>query len=208
MRSISRFEADLLRILHALLGRSPIEGAWPLIAGRHKKPHCLSRGAVELVQDALAKGCVWRLAREGGWLPDRYLRGDRVASGRLWERTAPEELGLSFSRFTLSFLIWLTAENPADRPVRWNPSEHELTVGDRLMIFHAYEALRAGPSEPAKLGDVPQFARNALCRVAFPEDFLGVRAGIEARLLNLDRGAGRLRAGGDSAVSDCPLGRA
>lgn len=173
MRSISRFEADLLRILHALLGRAPLEGARPLIAGRHERPECLGRGAVELVQDALAKGCVWRLAREGGWLRDRYLRGDRVAAGRLWERTSPEDLGLRFSRHTLGFLIWLTAHHPADRPVRWAPDERELTVGDRLVIFYGYEAMRAGPADPAKLRDVPPFGRHALCRLAFPEDFIG-----------------------------------
>jgi hypothetical protein len=178
MRSISRFEADLLRILHALLGRAPLEGARPLIAGRHARPRCLGRGAVELVQDALAKGCVWRLAREGGWLPDRYLRGDRVAAGRLWERTLPEDLGLSFSRYTLGFLIWLTADHPADRPVHWNPGERDLTIGDRLLLFYGYEALRAGLVDPAKLRDVLQFPRHALCRLAFPEDFIGARPGV------------------------------
>ena len=179
MRSISRFEADLLRILHALLGRAPLEGAWGLIAGRQERPECLGRDAVELVKDALAKGCVWRLAREGGWLPDRHLRGDRVAAGRLWERTPPEELGLSFSRHTMSFLIWLTADRPEDRPVRWNPDERDLTIGDRLVMFYGYEALRAGPADPAKLREVPQFSRHALCRLAFPEDFIGTRPGLE-----------------------------
>jgi hypothetical protein len=179
MRSISRFEADLLSILHALLGRAPLEGARALIAGRQERPQCLGRGAVELVQDALAKGCVRRLAREGGWLPDRYLRGDRVTAGRLWERTPPEDLGLSFSRHTLSFLIWLTADHSADRPVRWNPGERDLTVGDRLVMFYGYEALRTGPADPAKLREVLQFPRHALCRLAFPEDFIGARPGLE-----------------------------
>lgn len=172
MRSVSRFEADLLRILHALLGRAPIEGARPLIAARRERPKCLSRGAVELVQDALAKGCVGRLAREGGWLADRYLRGDRVASGRLWDRTPPEDLGLDFSRYTLGFLIWLTADHPADRPVRWNPGERDLTVADRLVLFYAYEAMRNGPADQAKVRELPQFARHALARLAFLEDFL------------------------------------
>jgi hypothetical protein len=179
MRSVSRFEADLLRILHALLGRAPLEGARPLITGRHERPKCLGRRAVELVQDALMKGCVWRLAREGGWLADRHLRGGRIASGRLWERTPPEDLGLSFTRYTLSFLIWLTANSPADRPVRWNPGERDLTVGDRLVLFYGYEALRAGLADPAKLREMPQFPRHALCRLAFPGDFIGVRPGLE-----------------------------
>ncbi len=172
MRSVSRFEADLLRILHALLGRAPIEGARALIAVRRERPKCLSRGAVELVQEALAKGCVWRLARDGGWLADRYLRDDRIASGRLWERTPPEELGLHFSRYTLSFLIWLTADHPSDRPARWNPGERDLTVGDRLVLFYAYEAIRNGPADQARVRELPPFARQALVRLAFPDDFL------------------------------------
>ncbi len=187
MRSISRFEADLLRILHALLGRAPIEGARPLIDGRQPRPKCLSRAAVELVQDALAKGCVWRLAREGGWLPDRYLRGDRVATGRLWERTPSDDLGLSYSRYTLDFLLWLTADHPADRPARWNPGERALTVGDRLLLFYAYEALRACSG---RLVDVPQFPRHALCRLAFPEDFVGNRPGLQPDFSTWTEGLG------------------
>jgi hypothetical protein len=177
MTSVSRFEADLLRILQAVLGRVPAEGVRGLITARCPRPKCLSRGAVHLVQEALAKGCVWRLAREGGWIVDRHIRGDCVASGRLWERTSPEDLGLRFSGSTLEFLIWLTAEHPADRPARWKLKLHDLSISDRLVLFYGYEVLRAGagPSRPV---DLPQFARHALCRLAFTEDFSGATSPI------------------------------
>lgn len=181
MTPVSRFEADLLRVVHALLGRAPLAGALPLIVGRRERPACLGRGVVALVQDALAKGCVWRLAREGGWRPERHLRGDRVAAGRLWERTPPEELGLSFSRHALAFLIWLTADHPGDQPARWSPDEGELTVGDRVVLFLAYEALRTTQVAPM-LRTLPAFSGHGLCRLAFPEDFAGGQAPFEADL--------------------------
>jgi anaerobic ribonucleoside-triphosphate reductase activating protein len=174
MRSVSRFEADLLRVLHAVLGRAPVEGVLPVIAGRRKRPKCLGREAVGLVQEALGKGCVWRLACEGGWLPGRHLRGDRVATGRLWERTPPEGLGLSFTRFTMNFLIWLTADPPGDGPVRGDPGRPSLSVGDWLVVFYAYEALRTTKVAAALRGLRP-FYLNELCRLAFPDDFAEAR---------------------------------
>ena len=176
MTAVSRFEADLLRLLDALLGRGPVEGALPVIVSRREPPPCLGRGAVALVQERLAKGVTWRLARRGAWRPERHLRGDRVASGRLWQRTDPEDLALSFSRRTLEFLIWLTARHPGDRSGRWSANPEALTVGDRLVIFEAFEALR--PFEVHKhFLEMPEFARDGLCRVAFPDDFAGIDPG-------------------------------
>lgn len=169
MKAVSRFEADLLRILHALLGRTPLEGAWSRIVGRAERPRCLSRDAVLLVQDALAKGCVVRLARAGGWRPARHMRGERPASGRLWERTPPEELGLSFSRHSLKFLIWITAEHPGDEAKRWRPIPEELTVGDRLLLFFSYEALRMSQVARSILA-LPTLAGDGLIALAFPDD--------------------------------------
>jgi hypothetical protein len=170
MRAVSRFESELLRILHALLGRAPLSGALPLIVGRREPPKCLGRDAVELIQETLAKGCVWRLARMGGWLPERHLRGDRVAAGRLWERTPPEELGLTFSGQSLALLIAITAHHPGDKAAFQGFEGAKLTVGDGLLAFFAFEALREA-EVGRSLRDVPLFSKNDLCRLAFPEDF-------------------------------------
>src|SRR4051812_37392059 len=97
MQTVSRFEANLLRLLYYFLRREPIERALPLVENRCQAPACLSRTAVRLVQDALAKGCPFLLGRRGGWMKERHLRGERVASGRLWQRTLPPDLGLAFS---------------------------------------------------------------------------------------------------------------
>src|SRR5262249_34921919 len=114
MQSVSRFEANLLKLLYFFLGREPAEGALPPVEKPLPEPDCLNRPAVRLVQDALAKGCVALAARRGGWRRERHLRGDGVVEGRLWERTPPRELGLRFTRHSLAFLVWVTAHAPKD----------------------------------------------------------------------------------------------
>src|SRR5438094_9971884 len=96
MNYVSRFEANLLRVLYSVFGRVPVEQILPIVLGALPRPHCLSRDAVDLVQDALAKGCVQWLARNGGWRRERHLRGTRAVEGRLWERTPLAELNLEF----------------------------------------------------------------------------------------------------------------
>src|SRR6516162_3110461 len=61
MKTVSRFEANLLRILRSFLQRAPLERALPLVMEPSDRPPCLSRAVVELVQDHLRKGCVWLL---------------------------------------------------------------------------------------------------------------------------------------------------
>jgi hypothetical protein len=125
---------------------------------------------VELVQDALAKGCVRLLVRRDGWRHERYLRGERPQEGRLWERTPPEELGLTFSRHTLDFLLWITAADLSDKQAGWQPSPEAFTLGDWLFLFFAYDTLR-----PTGLIEVFQtqlpFTQHGLCWLAFPDDF-------------------------------------
>lgn len=180
MKAVSRFEYNLLRILHFFLGRVPLEQARPLVSNRweKEKPKCLSHTAIELAQDALAKGCVEILARglhkntarSGGWRRERFLRDERPVEGRLWERTPPAELGLSFSRHTLDFLMWVTLAKPADGRAAWIPPEDELQIGDHLLLFLAYHALRETDVGLALRSRLP-FTANGLCRLAYPEDF-------------------------------------
>ncbi len=174
MKVVSRFEANLLRILHFFLGRVPREQAVPLLLNAHAQPPCLSATAVELVQDALAKGLTLVLARGGGWRRERHLRGDRVADGRLWERTPPAELGLAFSRHSLNFLVWVTAHKPATDKPGWAAPIKELSPADSLLLYLAYSALHGSlrGSEAAPLVSGPALSRNALCRLAYPDDFL------------------------------------
>jgi hypothetical protein len=178
MQTVTRFEANLLRLLSFFLHREPAERVLPLFDQRFKLPPCLSRGAVHLVQDALAKGCVFLLAHRGGWRRERFLRGDRVVEGRLWERTPPVELGLKFSAHTLDFLQWITANRPGDKDGRWRPPEGSLTTGDRVVLYFAYQGLRQiaqkqGGSLPA---NEPPFTEHGLCWLAYPEDYAAAPA--------------------------------
>jgi hypothetical protein len=170
---VSRFEANLLRILRFFLKRGSADQALPLIFARCEAPPCLSRTAVLLVQDTLAKGCTHLLARAGAWRRERYLRAGQGVDGRLWERTPPQLLGLSFSRHTMKFLMWITAEDPTDKKTRWTaPDEDERSVGDLLLCFYAFEALR-DTDAARSLWQRSLFTHHGLCHLAYPEQAFG-----------------------------------
>lgn len=173
MHNVSRFEASLLRLLYYFLRREPIERALPLIEARCDVPPCLSRVSVRLVQDALAKGCTYLLAVRGGWRDERFLRGMKAVHGRLWQRTVPEQLGLSFTRDTLGFLIWITAARPGDKTPPWQPPHATLSVGDLLLLFFAHEGLRETVEGlgAATLRTRDPYMRHGLCWLAYPEDY-------------------------------------
>ena len=106
MKSISRFEVNLLRVLRAVVQQAPVEHVLPLLVKPLPRPKCLSRDAVDLVEDTLAKGCVQFLARRG-WMRERFMRAGTSTEGRLWQRSTPAELGLAFSPHALEFLLQL-----------------------------------------------------------------------------------------------------
>jgi hypothetical protein len=173
MQNVSIFEASLLRLLSYFLRREPPERALPLVERRVQAPPCLSRPAVDLVKDALGKGCVFLLAQRGGWRDERHLRGAKLAAGRLWQRTKPEDLGLEFSRHSLAFLIWITSARPGDKDPGWQPPANELTPADLLLLFFAHEGLRDTVDSlgaPALRKRAP-YSQHGLCWLAYPEDF-------------------------------------
>lgn len=173
MQTVSRFEANLLRLLYFFFRREPLERALPLVENRMEQPPCLSRNAVRLIEQGLAKGCTHELARRGGWRVERHLRGDRVIEGRLWQRTDPQLLGFRFSASTLDFLIWITACRPNDKEGGWQPQEEDLTPADRLLLYFAYEMLREG-AESLGVSEMRRrqpFNQHGLCWLAFPGDY-------------------------------------
>jgi hypothetical protein len=173
MKVVSRFEANLLGLLHALLRRGPAGRSLPTLSAGTAAPSCLSREAVDLIQDALAKGIISELARAGGWRRERHLRGGAVVAGRLWERTPPRDLGLRFSAETVRFLIALTAVDlRKPKEFAWRPQLPSLTLGDQVLLYFAYAGLRENSAhESLALARRPAFLGHALCRLAFPQDF-------------------------------------
>jgi hypothetical protein len=170
MRTVSGFEGNLLRVLHGLLGRAPMESVVALVQAPMPRPRGLQPNAIALVQESLAKGCVQWLAR-AGWQRGRYLRGERPMEGRLWERTPPSELALRFSRHSLSFLLWLTSKRPVGGSLAWDAPAGELTPADRLLLFLAHETLR-GTGAAAGIRALSAVRTNVLCRLAYPQDFV------------------------------------
>ena len=167
MRQVTRFESNLLKILHAVLGRVPAAHVLKPLTQTWRRPPCLSRDCVDLVQDTLAKGCTYYLAT-GGWRDERFLRGEDAAGGRLWQRTPPAELGLEFSAFTLDFLIWLTEANVSKESV-WQPFEEEsLTLGDRLVLAMTFDAVSA-TEIGAYWATSETFSGDGLCVLMHPE---------------------------------------
>jgi FtsH ternary system domain X6 len=176
MKSVSRFEANLLRLLYYFLQQAPVQQALPLLEAKIDRPKCLGRDAVDLVKDALGKGCMLLLVRLGGWRRDRFLRNEKPVEGRLWERTRPQNLGLSFSRNTLDFLVWVTAKKPTEDKKGWQPPLSRLTEGDLLLLYFAHEALR-GNDMGAELLKRQPMSRHGLCWLAFPDDYARASVG-------------------------------
>jgi len=173
-KQVSRFEANLIRILRFFLQQVPSETALPLLVQKYPEPPCLSANAIALIKDSLAKGCVLELVHAGAWRQTRHLRGEKVVTGRLWQRTPVPELALHFSSHSMRFLIWMTANQAAETKPFWQAPSNELTVGDEWLLFLAYTALRQVQDLGAAMrGPDTPFSRNALCWLAYPDDFSG-----------------------------------
>ena len=166
-KAISRFESNLLRVLRGLVEQVPAQRILPLLSQPLPRPKCLSRDAVELVQDTLAEGCVHWLARHG-WMRERFLSNGSVVEGRLWERTSPHDLGLTFSAHTLEFLVQLVSGTVGTSV----PKVEELTLGDRLVMLLSFNVLRhTDPGDKLRLKWLPLY-QDGLCRLAFLEELL------------------------------------
>ena len=192
MRSVTRFEANLLQLLWFFLHREPSERALPLLENRCDAPRCLNRNAVHLIQDALAKGCVFLLARQGGWRRERSCAANELSRAGYGNGTPPAELGLTFSAHTLRFLIWITAHRPGDTKYLLSVPEDELTLGDRLLFYFAHERLRsvADGLDARTLRSQQPFLNHALCWLAFPEDFTATPAEARPNFTSWTNGTG------------------
>jgi len=168
-RVVNKFEGRLITILRGIVRLGPMDAALPCVFEKMPAPRGLGTTCVQLACDSLAKGCIQYLAKIGGWRHERFLRDGQPIEGRFWERIPLAERQLTFSRHALEFLIWLTAEHPTHAKM-FDPPFDELTLADELLFFLAYDALRdteAGPVWRSKR----LFARNALCRLHYAEEF-------------------------------------
>ncbi|MDG2223698.1 MAG: hypothetical protein P8L85_20125, partial [Rubripirellula sp.] len=145
MRGVSHFETDLLRILQGVVSRTPIEQFRSQLLRGQLPPKCLCRDAIDLIEQSISTGVVMRITRSGAWQSSRHLKAGSFVEGSLWERTPPENLGLSFSQASLELLIDLTAtQNAESMPVQTAGSKHTpstYTLGDRLLQYYVAGAM-------------------------------------------------------------------
>lgn len=174
--TVSRFEFNLLRLARGLLDGGPIEPLAPLVYADPGSPPCLSRTAVRLLEDTLAKGVIARLVRAGGWRVERFLRPSTPVTGRVWERLPLTERTLSFGRHSLQFLMWLTGHKPTGSAnTGWDASPSELTAGDELFLGLAFDALKPlGDVTPTLVGK-QGFRGNRLAWLFGPAEFVRER---------------------------------
>ena len=155
------------------MGKSSTSQTLPLVLRKFQgqRPKCLSRTSVELVKDSLRKGCVSLLTKWGGWQRESFLRNQAAKKGRLWERTSPVDLGLTFSAETLKLLIWLTDADCSDPKVKWVGKKGQpLTLGDQFFWFLVIRCLRETELVD-KLAKHPLVSSNGLISLAYPKVF-------------------------------------
>jgi FtsH ternary system domain X6 len=172
VRTVSKFEHDLLVILRHLFGRAAPQQAHALLGAKQPAPKCLSRDCVELVKDTLAKGVVLHLVRAGGWRNDSFLADGVPTGGRVWNRIPLPNRKPTFSRNVLDFLIWLTAERPDASNDQWLNASGS-TPADEWFFAVAYDRLREEPDWQAGLRIRSAFANNPYCWLLSPGDFVG-----------------------------------
>jgi len=188
-REVSRFEFNLLNILRFFLGHHPSDRGLRDLRIQVSRPPCLSRTAIELVQDSLAKGCVLHLVRSGGWRNDRFLRDGQPNRGRAWERSPLDERSLRFSGHIVEFLMWAASERVHETNVAWDAAD--LSPADELFFWLAFDQCRTDPDVADALRVKSAFRDNPLCWIAFPGEmpagteppsfepcFTGIRAAI------------------------------
>jgi len=170
---VSRFEYHLLRVLRFFLGHFPTDQGLSLLRSSIAAPTCLSRTAIRLAEETLAKGCVLFLARSGAWRNDRYLHEGQPITGRVWERIPLAERTLSFTPAVLRFVVWATSEKLPGTKEKWNPPAEGLTPADELFFYLAFEACRADPPLLDVLRHREAFATNPWAWLACPAEVAG-----------------------------------
>ncbi|MCA9064440.1 MAG: hypothetical protein KDA96_15320 [Planctomycetaceae bacterium] len=180
MKEVSEFEAKMLRILRCVMHHASVEQTMSLLVRPSRRPPCLSRNCIELIQDGLSKGVTEWLARSG-WTGDRFLQSNQIVFGRLWERHLPDRLALSFSRNSMEILLWLTTQNFSEPKHQIKVDSTTLTCGDSLLMLMTFSALRRTLGGPVLLAQ-PGFQYHGLIDLMFPDDVGGTLDGTEPSL--------------------------
>ena len=170
MPTLPQFEFRLNQILRCMLGKLSVVQAHSFFVSTEPRPICLSRACVRLAEDTLRKGVTQMLATDGAAV-ERFLSTQNptedVSSGRIWERHASDQMGLSFSKNSLELLIWLTAESFVQTKLHPRIEPERYTLGDRLLEWLL--ATRTGEQFPlSRFLLMPTIQANPLIRLTLP----------------------------------------
>ncbi|MEZ6140642.1 MAG: hypothetical protein R3B84_08730 [Zavarzinella sp.] len=173
---VTRFEANVLRIIRFCVQQLPTAIGVQLLNGSHPHQECMSKAAIALVKDHLCKGVVLNLTRSGAWIRDRFWHGQKAVFGRLWERRKIEEIKLSFTEDSLEFLFWLNTNSLRAQTTSWYSEHFPQSNGDYLLVFLAYRAIRADHELRQVCSQLKLFQEHALVRLFYPTDFARIKA--------------------------------
>ena len=155
---VSPEEHDLLSVTRAVFGQLPAAAVRPLLGRDGRlKPAGLGGKALRGLERSLAVGSVWALMQRGGWRHETSFSGDRVATGRLWERRPPPTLSFTATSYdTLWRLLGAEITPAAPR-----------SDGDELVIYLACDLWRRAGRDLAAWRDwIPS---TVVARLAFPD---------------------------------------
>ncbi len=171
--AVSRFEYHLLRLLRFCLGHMPPEQASNYLSTKLPCPPCLGPTSIKIAEETLAKGIVLHLVRAGGWRQERHLQNAKPTVGRVWDRIPLTDRELVFSKHTLAFLMWLTAEKITDTKESWDAPAGSLTPADELFFALAYENIRLEPNYGPVLAEKRAFRENPFLWLLHPSELSG-----------------------------------
>jgi hypothetical protein len=146
-------EAQLISVARGLFGGTRPAELHALLFESYNAPAQLSRGALRVLEDTLAKGAVTWLVKNGAWRE------------RLWEQQEP--LPLKFDRQAMRVLQWLldtALVREAPTPLRLDVAG---SIGCELLLLAALNQV-AGTAAEGAVASQDAVRASALCRVAMP----------------------------------------
>jgi hypothetical protein len=167
---LPRFDYDVVQMLRHLLGLASSPAVMALLRGEQSHTTITPQG-LAVLQDTIAKRLIEGLIQAGGWRDDHCLIANEVHGGRIWQRHDINELKLSFSPAPLSFLIWLTAENPARSREGWRSTGVAPTAADHFFFACIAEPLQRIAEIWSVLRRTTLFSDNPLLRLMQPAEF-------------------------------------
>ena len=166
MTIVRPFEADLLHVLHAILGRGPGRTGRRAIERATPAPSCLSRDALALIEETIALGSSVGSPATTAGAASGIAKGMGSSTGGSGGGIRRPNSGSDFTERSMEFLIRLTEGTLEKLSI----DRQGLSLGDQLLLFLAWAAFRRTKHRSQFLNR-SVIRKHGLCRLAFPADF-------------------------------------